>query len=131
MNPADVALAKEVLAQVRAELGPVALANLEGVVVTAKPRPDAEDIKRGAHGAIKATFYGVGLEQGQQGAIELPDPAPAQGEITLFLDNLAPVTPERLRIALLHEYCHALGHDEETIQAMGLYLEDGPLCTPF
>jgi len=128
---ADVELTKEVLAQVRAELGPEALANLGAVQVTAKPRPDAQDLKRGAHGAIKATFYGVGLALGEQGSIELPDPTPAAGEITLFLDNIAPVTPERVRICLLHEYMHALGHDEETIQGLGLFLEDGPVCTPF
>lgn len=131
MTRADVALAQRVLAEVRAGMGPEMLASLSGVRVTAKARPDAEDAERGCYPAQKAAFFGVGLELGEQGSPELPDPSPARGEITLFLDNLAPVTEERLRIAILHEYGHALGHDEETIQAMGLYLEDGPPCTPF
>lgn len=130
MTADDVALAKRVLAEIRAGMEPDARDRLRRVRVTAKPRPDAEDLERGSHPAQKASFYGVGCEQGQQGATELPDPGDASGEITLYLDNLAPVTEERLRIALLHEYGHALGHDEETLHVMGLYLEDGPPCTP-
>jgi hypothetical protein len=72
-----------------------------------------------------AAFYGVGRQLGVLGASELPDPSPASGEITLFLDNLAPVSAARVRVAVLHELAHALGFEEEEIRASGLYLAEG------
>jgi hypothetical protein len=128
---AEVDLAQRVVREVRASLPPDELERVQAVRVTAKPRPDATDLERGCFPTQKAAYYGVQCEQGTPGTTELPDPSPASGEITLFLDNLAPVTQERLRIAVLHEFGHALGHDEETLWALGLYLEDGPPCTPF
>ncbi len=113
-------------------MDPTAYARVRNVKITAKPAPDAQDLERGCFPEQKAAYYGAPCELGQQGAQELPSPEPATGEITLFLDNLAPVTPERTFVALMHEYMHALGHDEETIHAMGLWLEDGPPCSnPF
>ncbi len=131
MTSADVAIAKEAIGRVRSQMDPETLARVRKVRVTAKPRPDAEDLERGCFPTQKAAYYGTPCELGIQGSQELPSPDPAEGEITLFLDNLAPVTPQRCFVAVLHEYMHALGHDEETIQAMGLWLEDGPPCTPF
>lgn len=132
MTSADVLLAKQVLAEVREQLGPDDLERVAAIKVTAKPRPGPEDIERGAHPLQKCAYYGVPCEQGTPGITELPDPSEATGEILLFLDNLAPLSADKLRIALLHEYGHALGHDEGTLWAMGLYLEDGsPPCTPF
>lgn len=131
MTDQDVAIARATVAEVRKQMDPETYARVRDVKVTAKPAPDAADIKRGCFPKQKAGYFGVPCELGIQGAQELPSPDPATGEITLFLDNLAPVTQERVFIALLHEYMHALGHDEETIYAMGLWLEDGPPCTPF
>ena len=131
MNGADVAVMKAAVARVRGQMDPETLARLRGVKVTAKPVPDAGDLERGCFPEQKAAYFGVPCELGVQGSQELPSAEPATGEITIFLDNLAPVTPQRAFVALLHEYMHALGHDEETIHAMGLWLEDGPPCTPF
>lgn len=131
MTSADVAVARSVLASVRTRMDTETFARLREIQVHAKPRPDDRDLKRGCFAEQKAAYYGVPCELGVQGLTELPSYEPATGEIVLFLDNLAPVTEERVRVALLHEYMHALGHDEETIQAMGLWLEDGPPCTPF
>lgn len=131
MTSADVETVKAAIAAVRSQMDPDELVRIRGVRFTAKPRPDAKDLKLGCFPGQKAAYYGVACELGVQGAPELPSPEPATGEITLFLDNLAPVTPERARVAVLHEVMHALGYDEETIWAMGLYLEEGPPCTPF
>jgi hypothetical protein len=127
----DVAIAKAAVAEVRAKMDPETLARVRPVTVGAKPKPDPQDFERGCFAGQKAAYYGVPCELGIQGAQELPSGEPATGEITLFLDNLAPVTPERCFIAILHEYMHALGYDEETIEAMGLWLDGGPPCTPF
>jgi hypothetical protein len=123
----------QVLAGIRSAMDPDTRARVRNVRVTGKARPDAVDLKRGCRPDQKAAYYGVPCELGVQGATELPDPSDAEGEITIFFDNLAPVTEKRLRIALLHEYAHVIGHDEETIQAMGLFLEEGApdQCAPF
>jgi hypothetical protein len=126
----DVQIAKAALAEVRRQMDPETYACVRNVNVTAKARPDAQDFERGCFASQKAAYYGVPCELGQQGAQELPSPEGATGEITLYLDNLAPVTPERCFVALLHEYMHALGHDEETIHAMGLWLDGGAPCSP-
>jgi hypothetical protein len=131
VTAADLAVARDAVSKVRAKMDPEAYAQVRKVKITAKPVPDAKDLEQGCFPEQKAAYYGVPCELGIQGAQELPSGEGATGEITLFLDNLTPVTPERLFVALMHEYMHALGHDEETIQAMGLWLEDGPPCTPF
>ncbi len=130
MNPAHVEIAREAVRTVRARMDPEEYHRVRNVKITAKGRPSAEDLERGCSRDQKASYFGVPCELGVQGSQELPSPEEATGEITLFLENLAPITPERLFIAIAHEYMHALGHDEETIQAMGLWLEDGPPCTP-
>lgn len=130
MTAQDVEVAKAAVLAVRGEMDPETYARVASVTVGAKPRPDEKDLKRGCDPTTKAVYFGVPCELGQQGSQELPSPEGATGQITLFLDNLAPVTPERCRIALWHEYMHALGHDEETIQAMGLWVDGSP-CTPF
>lgn len=131
MTQADVAIAKAAVAEVRAKMDPESFERVRLIKVGAKPRPDAKDLENGCHPQQKACYLGNPCELGEQGRQELPSGEPATGEITLFLDNLAPVTPERMFIAVSHEYMHALGYDEETIQLMGLWLEDGPPCTPF
>lgn len=131
MTAHDVAIAKAAVAKVRAEMDPETYARVRLVTVGAKPKPDAQDVKRGCFESQKAAYFGVPCELGVQGAQELPSSDPATGEITLFLDNLAPVTAERCFVAVMHEYMHALGYDEETIQDMGLWLDGGPPCTPF
>lgn len=114
----------ELVADVLEQLGPEERAAVRNVRLFCKPVPDAVDLGRGCYPEQQAAFFGVGREPGRQGAPTLPDPRPAEGEITLFLANLAPLTAERVRVAFLHELGHALGWDEETIHALGLHLDD-------
>lgn len=130
MTAQDVEVAKAAVLEVRNKMDPETYLCIRNVKVTAKPRPDADDFKRGCDATQKAAYWGVPCEMGTQGSQELPSPEGATGEITLFLDNLAPVTSARVFVALVHEYMHALGHDEETIQAMGLMLDGAPPCQP-
>lgn len=108
-----------------AELQPEDRDVVAGVRLVVKARPDAIDLERGCTPHHRACFFGFARELAQPGVCELPDPAPASGEITLFLDNLVPLTKERVRIACLHELAHALGYDEQEIQDQGLMLPDG------
>ncbi len=125
MTRAQVQLAGQVLEAVRASMTAEDLEAVRAVRVVCKPVPDGQDLQRGCGPQHKAAFWGIGRELGVQGLAELPDPRPAEGEIVLFLDNLVPVTEGRLRVALLHEYAHALGWEEDEIRAFGLYLEEG------
>jgi predicted Zn-dependent protease with MMP-like domain len=119
----------DVVRQVLAELSPEDRATVYGLRLFVKARPDALDLARGCTPDQKAAFWGVGREQAQQGC-PLPDPRAAEGEITLFLANLIPpgadlaIFTQRVRVALTHEVAHAIGFDEETIHAMGLYIDD-------
>jgi hypothetical protein len=139
MNVADVV--REVLA----ELGPEDREAVRNVRLFVKGRPDATDLARGCLPDQKAAFWGIGRELAtHQGGGPLPDPAPAEGEITLFLVNLAPpkmpawawgelatfagLFRERVRIAFTHEVAHALGFDEDTIRALGLHLDEEKAC---
>jgi predicted Zn-dependent protease with MMP-like domain len=125
--------AGDIVRQVLADLSPEDRAAVSCVRLFVKDRPGPMDLARGCTPDQKAAFWGVGRELGRQG-YPLPDPRPAAGEITLFLANLAPpgaelatfaaLFQERVRIALTHEVAHAIGFDEETIHAMGLYLDD-------
>lgn len=128
MTAADVAVAKAAVLEVRRLMDPESFERVKLVKIVAKPKPDAQDFERGCFVGQKAAYFGVPCELGIQGSQEIPSAEPATGEILLFLDNLAPVTPGRAFIAISHEYMHALGHDEETIQAMGLWLDGGPPC---
>jgi predicted Zn-dependent protease with MMP-like domain len=135
VNVADIV--REVLAQ----LGPEDRAAIKGVRLFVKDRPDGRDLERGCFPDQKAAFWGVGRELAtHHGGGPLPDPRGAEGEITLFLANLAPPNDdpgrgaelgtfmtlfhERVRIAFTHEVAHALGFDEDTIRAMGLHLDE-------
>ncbi len=113
----------DVVRQAMQELSAEDQEAISAVRFLVKSRPDAQDLERGCTPDQMAAFYGVGRELGVQGLAELPDPSPAEGEITIFLDNLAPATPERIRVAFLHEVGHALGWDEEEIRASGFFLE--------
>jgi hypothetical protein len=131
----------DIVRDVLAELAPEDRAAVGQIRLFVKDRPDATDLARGCTADQKAAFWGVGRELAQPtGGGPLPDPRNPEGEITLFLANLAPagLAPEaaaelatfaalfrqRVRIALTHEVAHAIGFDEETIHAMGLYLDD-------
>lgn len=116
------ALVARVYRQVLDELEPEAREAVRAVRVVVKAHPDAQDLQRGCVPHQMAAFYGCPRELGVQGARELPDPAPASGEIILFAANLAPITEERVRIALLHELGHAVGLEEDEIRAAGLFL---------
>lgn len=111
-----IAVAAVVRAVLR-ELEPAERWAVGGVVLRCKRRPDADDLGRGCEPDQRAAYWGRARDVAA--GIETAD-----GEITLFLDNLAPVTAERLRIALLHELGHALGLDEGTVRALGLTLDE-------
>ena len=113
----------DVVRGVLAELEPRDREAVRQVRFRCKALPDAEDLARGCLPDQMAAFWGVDREPGRQGE-PLPDGRPAEGEITLFLANLAPLTVERVRIALTHEIGHALGLEEVTIRALGLHLDD-------
>jgi hypothetical protein len=114
----------EVVRDVLGQLGPEDRAAVAGVRLVIKARPDARDLARGCYRDQRAAFYGVARELGRPGMVALPDPRPAEGEITLFLVNLAPVTAARVRVAFGHELGHALGWDEDALRAMGLWIDD-------
>lgn len=108
-------------------------AALAEVRVIVAPQPRDVDLERGCKPDQRACFWGVprSLEPGPGGG-PLPDAHErATGEVVLFLRNLAPLTRSRVRIAVLHEFAHALGFDEDAVTAMGLQLETqgGAACT--
>lgn len=109
----------DVVRAVLAELGPIDRAAVRGIRLRCKLRPDTGDLARGCLPDQRAAYYGCARELGDDlGEV-------ADGEITLFLGNLAPLTEARVRVALLHELAHAVGWDEATVQAMGLTLDEG------
>jgi predicted Zn-dependent protease with MMP-like domain len=96
--------------------------HLARVSIRTKDRPDDSDLRRGSSGDQFGYFWGSGPERDACGT-ELPDRRPPEGDIVLFLDNLAPLTFPRFRLALLHEIAHVLGYpEEEIVNHLGLRL---------
>lgn len=114
----------DVVRAVVAQLGPEERAATRRILLRVKPTADAEDLDRGIRPEQRAYFYGVSRQLGRQGDRELPDPRPAEGEIVLLLDRLAPLTALRVRTAFAHELGHALGWEEAELVSMGLVFSD-------
>lgn len=109
----------DVVREVVAGLEPADRWAVRGLWLVVKPRPDREDLARGCLPDQRAAYFGRAVDP------RLAPLEPADGEVTLFLENLAPLTEARIRVALLHELAHALGWDEATVEAMGLTLVEG------
>lgn len=110
----------DVVAACYAELDADQRQAVRGVDVKIKARPDTVDLARGCVPGQFGCFYGVGRElETPDGGWELPSLEPATGEICIFLENIRPLTADRVRIVVMHELCHALGFPEEEIIAMG------------
>jgi len=122
-----------------AELGPDDRRVVGGVDLVVKELPDAGDLARGCEPGQFAAYFGRSVElhrdppaTGGEWEEVLPAPGPvrrADGVVTLFLRNLAPLTPARVRIALLHELGHVLGWEEGEIRSLGLHLDGGHQCS--
>lgn len=99
-----------------------------------KPRPELEDLERGVSPGQLGSFWGVAHERGlpDENDLEtalLPPIYYAQGVITLFLENIRPLTAERVRVVFLHELAHALGYEEDEIRGtLGLELGEEDAC---
>lgn len=119
----------EVIADCRASLGPLDQVVVANVPVLPFGRPDGLDFGRGCTPGHLGYFYGVPREPDPRGATVLPDVEPVEGEIRIFLQNIRPLTAERVRTVVLHELHHALGYTEEEIRAMGYDLEEGAACS--
>lgn len=125
----------DVVRAVLAELGPADRARVAGVVLVVKELPDVGDMARGCEPGQYAAYHGRALElhrppepTGGEWEEVLPPPGPercADGTVTLFVGNLAPLTYRRVRIALLHELAHVLGWEEGEIRSLGLHLDGG------
>jgi len=112
-----------------ADLDPDERQAVAGVVLRLASRPGPGDVARGCGPAFRGYFWGStpARDDGRVGHIlpESDEPAPATGEIVLFLENLSPLTPRRLGVVLRHELAHALGYDEEEVELVqGLVLEE-------
>jgi predicted Zn-dependent protease with MMP-like domain len=122
----------DVMRAVLAELPPGERRALAGVSLIVRDRPDAGDLARGCDPDQLAAYHGTARELHRGGVpvgelcspVPLPDDRPACGVVTLFVAHLAPLSPERVRVAILHELGHALGWTEEEIRGAGLVLED-------
>ncbi len=121
------------------ELPPEDLQVLRGLALVVKQRPDAADLARGCEPGQFAAYFGRPVEVHRPPAAtgaewqEVPPLPPpvrrADGTVTLFLANLAPLTAARVRIALLHELAHVLGWEEGEIRAFGLHLDGEQQCS--
>ena len=123
--------ARQVVAAVLAELPDEERETIKNVNLRLAGRPEAVDFRRGCLAAQKGYYWGTRRELGRQGEAAIPDGDPPSGEIVIFLENLNPMMAARLRIVLLHEIAHALGWDEEEIEAAGFCLyDDRQCCSP-
>jgi predicted Zn-dependent protease with MMP-like domain len=96
-------------------------------------RPGAAELAAGCEPGQFAAYCGRAVEvhrppepTGAEWDEVSPPPGPvrrADGTVTLYLANLAPLTAARVRIALLHELAHVLGWEEAEIRAFGLHLD--------
>jgi len=102
-----------------AELGPEASA-LARVRLCLRPEPSDEDLARGCDPEQLGAFWGIPRELGRPGQLALPDYADPEGEIVIFWANLRPLNAATMRHVLHHELMHALGYDEDEVEAMGL-----------
>jgi len=117
----------EAIARVVAGLPAGARDYLRDVAFELGDHPSAIDLGRGATPGHVGYFWGTRPQdddgEGDPGVLPPADDRP-RGVIKLFRANIAPMTFERLRAAILHEVAHALGHDEEEIRAvLGYTLE--------
>jgi hypothetical protein len=131
----------ELVRGVLRELPPDDRRVVAGLALVVRQRPGAAELARGCEPGQFAAFVGHPVEVHRPPAAtgaewqDVPSLPPAvrraSGTVTLYLANLAPLTPARVRIALLHELAHVLGWEEAEIRAFGLHLdrEEGTTCS--
>lgn len=102
---------------------------VRGVRWQTKERPDTEDLARGVVPHQLGSYIGVPHDRRADPLDDddwsmSPNTGPAEGTITIYLENLRPLTAEKIRRVFLHEVSHALGYTEEEITGeLGLTLE--------